>query len=81
MAQKFDLVVDMRNSFLGLILPGLMRCWGAPRNGLAYPHMKDRHYQVIRRLGIPRDQAPRVSFQVSAAERKATDALLEASAF
>lgn len=78
--QKFDLVVDMRNSLLGLLLPAGMRFWGASRRLGASAHMRDRHYSVIERPGIPGGTAvPRLSLAVTAADRKTADGLLAQS--
>jgi len=78
--QKFDLVVDMRNSLLGLLLPAGMRLWGVSPGLRGCTHMRDRHYSVIACSGISCGTAvPRLSLGVTAADRKAADGLLAGS--
>ena len=78
-SRKYDLVVDMRNSLLGLFLPARIRAWGT--NPFAFcgaAHMKDRHASVISHLGIVDGAAVHSpSLPVSEPERKAALDLLK----
>jgi lipopolysaccharide heptosyltransferase II len=75
--RRYDMVVDLRSSLLGLLIPCAIRTWGGGGRSL---HMKDRHVAKIAQLRIPSatvDQ--RVSFPVSIADKKAvTDILRKA---
>ena len=77
-ARRFDMVVDMRNSLLGLLLPGAIRaCRLIPRSQ-GRRHMKDIHSDKVSGLRIPGAIAFHgVSFPILNADRQAAADILK----
>jgi lipopolysaccharide heptosyltransferase II len=79
-AQRYDLVVDLRSSLLGLLLPAKIRAWGRRRGGSAAVHMKDRHRAVISGLHVTGNGVLRgASFSANEADKKTAGDMLKRS--
>jgi len=70
-AEKFDLVVDLRNSFLGVIIPARFKSSPFLRIPCGITHMRDRHIYRVKSVaglkgGIPGVESNRAAFNTTA---------------
>ena len=74
-AENFDVVVDFRNSFFGLVLSLGKKSSFFSRAPAVLRHMKDRHMQKIRYLNL-REPPPNKSLYASLEDKKYVDGIL-----
>ena len=63
--EKFDIVVDLRNSFFGMFLPAKVKASSLQQIPKEIKHMKERHLFRIKNLGFAiSPEAPKKSLQI-----------------
>jgi len=76
--EKFDLIVDLRNSFLGAILPAKHKLSPFLKIPASLRHMKDRHLYKVKDMVKIKDLAfPGRSLYASPADKERIDRLLK----
>jgi heptosyltransferase-2 len=76
--EKFDLIVDLRNSFLGAVLPAKYKLSPFSKIPRAVKHMKDRHLYKIKDMVKIKDLAfPGRSLYAGPADRERIDKVLQ----
>jgi heptosyltransferase II len=81
-SERYDLVVDMRNSLLGLLLPAAMRTFRLMPRPHGRSHMKNIHLAKISCLHISGNaEAKRASFPIRDEDRQSAADMLKKSGF